>query len=120
MSEPYTHRAILGWISEFITRRLPGEWPQIPHLSRTDHRAMCPSVPESRDLFYIDGGLLYSDEPNPTRYLETMTPENRALYGKTIAQFAREFVGLAPRVGETAKAELTQRCFQTILEDVEK
>ncbi len=27
---PFQHRALLGWISEFIRRPLPGVWPQIP------------------------------------------------------------------------------------------
>ena len=26
----YEHRALLGWISEFVNRPLPGVWPQIP------------------------------------------------------------------------------------------
>ena len=26
----FTHRALLGWISEFVNRTLPGKWPQIP------------------------------------------------------------------------------------------
>ncbi len=29
-SAAFTHRTLLGWISEFVNRPLPGDWPQIP------------------------------------------------------------------------------------------
>ena len=30
MTEAFTHRVLSGWISEYVTRALPGVWPQIP------------------------------------------------------------------------------------------
>ena len=30
MGSGFTHRMLTGWISEFVNRPLPGQWPQIP------------------------------------------------------------------------------------------
>lgn len=69
------------------------------------------------DLMYIDGGLQHSAEPNPATYLRAMTADGRRAYTAAMQTLADDFARLAPGVGEHAKAELTARCFQTVLAD---
>ena len=68
-------------------------------------------------LFYLDGGLMYTQEPNPTRYLEEMSTANRAAYAQAIEALGRTVDQLSEGVGAQAKIALTSRALQTVRND---
>ena len=72
------------------------------------------------DLLYIDGGLLTKEDPSPETYLRDMSPAGRAAYRKAVAAARDMFSKLQPRVGQTEKAALTARCFETVLQDIHR
>jgi hypothetical protein len=78
----------------------------------------CSGREPGADLFFIDGGLTPAQDPSPETYLRDMSRAGRAEYGAAIARAAGEFDKLRPDIRRTAKADLTARCFETVLADV--
>ena len=68
-------------------------------------------------LFHMDGGLFDDREPNPSVYLEQMSPESRGEYARTIEKIGADFSRVRGGVGQQEKAELTARCLLTVQED---
>jgi len=74
---------------------------------------------ESRmGLIHVDGGLMPKVDPSPETYLMDMSPEGRRAYAQAMAELSAEFEKMRGGIGRTDKANLTARCFRTILEDI--
>ena len=71
-------------------------------------------------LLYVDGGLLTELDPSPESYLLDMSPADRSAYADAISRARADFEKLLPALGRKEKADLTARCFSTILEDIDR
>src|SRR5574340_510192 len=82
----FTHRALYGWISEFVNRPLPGVWPQIPldDETLTDLDAyfdLC------REVGYNEVGFwgLFVDRRWPTDIVSCVAGDRRARVERVLA-----------------------------------
>ena len=74
---------------------------------------------ESRmGLIRVDGGLMPEVDPSPETYLMDMSPEGRKAYAQTMAGISADLEKMRGGIGRTDRADLTTRCFRTILEDI--
>ena len=76
-----------------------------------------PELARHVGLFYLDGGLMHSQEPNPTRYLDEMAASNRAAYAQAVESLTHTVEQLRSGVGAVAKLALTSQALQTVLND---
>jgi len=71
-------------------------------------------------LMYLDGGLMPKQDPSPETYLLDMPAADLSAYAAAICGVAKDFEKLRAGIGDAAKADLTARCFESVLADAQR